>query len=246
MGQIEPVVFVVDNDLAVRQSIAALVRASGFRFEGHSSGEEFLAAFDPNRMGCVVLDMRLEGMSGLELLARLEEMGSLLPVVVLSGYVDVAQAVEAMHRGARTVLEKPCAPGRLMQEVQEAIQWDLRTRPVRRRCQTLRRRIRELEPRQRRVLALVLEDWPNRVIARELGVSQRTVDRLRAGVYAKLGVQSAVEAARLLGPWVEELEPLAELPLPHGLAEEARGVCPPIMPPHWPAAAGRTAEAGPC
>ncbi len=236
MGQTDPTVFVVDDDLTVRHSMAALARAAGFRLEGFASGEEFLATFDPNRTGCLVLDVRLEGMSGLEVLARLRQMGSLLPVIVLSGYVDVAQAVEAMHRGARTVLEKPCAPGRLMQEVREAAEWDRRTRPLRQRRQALVRRIRCLEPRERRVLALVLEDWPNRVIARELGVSQRTIDRLRAGVYAKLGVQSAVEVARLLGPWDEAIGLLAEPP--QGAPEAAMPACRTVSPPHWPVPTG--------
>lgn len=236
MGQSEPTVFVVDDDLAVRQSIAALARAAGFRVEGYTSGEDFLAAFDTNPTGCLVLNLRLKGISGLEVLGRLRQMGNLLPVVVLSGHVDVGQAVEAMRLGARTVLEKPCAPGRLMQEVREAAEWDRRTRSLRQRGQALRRRVQCLEPRERRVLALVLEDWPNRVIARELGVSQRTVDRLRARVYAKLGVHSAVEAARLLGPWVEVAEPSPPQLPSESLAEAAMPTCRPVCPPHWPMA----------
>jgi len=235
MGQTQPVVFVVDPNLGIRQGIAAVARPAGFRVECYASAEDFLAAMDPNRTGCLVLEVRLEGMSGFELLGRLREMGSLLPVIVLSGYVDVGQTVEAMRWGVRTVLEKPCAPGKLMEEIREAIAWDRRTRAVRQRRQALCRRVKALDPRERRVLALVLEDWPNRVIAHELGVSQRTVDRLRARIYSKLGVQSAVEAARLLGPfeterWPQEChEPqTASMPAPYA------PVCRPMSPPHWP------------
>lgn len=236
MGHGEPTLFVVDDELTVRQSVTALARAAGLRCEGYASAEDFLAAFDPDRTGCLVLDLRLEGMSGLEVLGRLRQMGSLLPVIVLSGYVDVAQAVEAMRCGAFTVLEKPCAPGRLVQEVRKAAEWDHCTRSLRQRRQMVRRRIQGLEPRERQVLSLVLEDWPNRVIARELGVSQRTVDRLRAGVYAKLGVGSAVEAARLIGLW----DDLSELPAEQVPTEVSFPgpvpVCPKVSRPHWPVA----------
>lgn len=238
MGQGEPTVFVVDDDLTFRQSIGALVRVAGFRLQGYASGEELLATLDPNRTGCLVLDLRLEGMGGLEVLGRLRQKGSLLPLIVVSGYVDVGQAVEAMRLGARTVLEKPCAPGRLMQEIREAVEWDRRTRPLRHQRQVLCRRIRCLEPRERRVLTLVLEDWPNRVIARKLGVSQRTVDRLRAGVYAKLGVHSAVQAARLLGPWNDAMEPLAVQVPPESSPKETLAASRTISPPHWPVPAG--------
>lgn len=238
MGQVQPVVFVVDDDLTVRQSIAALARAAGFRPECYASGEDFLAALAPHRTGCLVLDLRLGGSAGLELLRRLRQVGSLLPVVVLSAYADVAKAVEAMRCGARTVLEKPCSPARLLKEIREAVEWDRRTRGLRQRRQVLLRRIQSLQPRERQVLAMVLEDCPNRVIARELGVSQRTVDRLRAGVYSKLGVQSALEAARLLGPWEADLGVPAGLEPPGGLPDPNLAVCRAIAPPHWPVPAG--------
>jgi FixJ family two-component response regulator len=190
-------VFVVDDDPAVRESIAALATSLGLEAETFESAERFLEQYDPQRLGCVVVDLRLPGMSGLALLEELAGRCCAIPVILISAYVRVPEAVRAMQWGAVTVIEKPYPANRLSEALQSALARSRKMHVARLQRIDVMNRLESLSPRERRVLDLMIEDRPNKVIAREIGVSRRTLDRLRSAVLEKLGVRSAVEAARL-------------------------------------------------
>lgn len=194
----EPVVFVVDDDQGGRSSVGALVRSMGLTVESFSSAEEFLEFYTGESLGCVVTDMRMLGMSGLELQERLSEMGSTLPVIVLTAYATTPLAVRAMQSGAVTMLDKPCQEDELWNAIRKALALDTQRRAEQARCQELRDRLSTLTPSERIVLNLVVAGKANKVIAQRLEVSIRTVENRRRDVYKKMQAESAVELVRLV------------------------------------------------
>jgi FixJ family two-component response regulator len=197
MESFSPTLFVVDDEPAARASTAAIGSSLGLNCETYSSAEEFLSHFDSSRPGCLILDLKLAGMDGIELQERLLARGSTLPVILVSGYGTVPVAVRAMQNGAITVLEKPCAAGELEKAIAVAIEINRQTQTNRSKQADLKARLEKLSPREREAMELIIAGQPNKSIARELGVSPRTVDRIRAAIFHKLDAASPMDLARM-------------------------------------------------
>lgn len=194
----EPTVFVVDDDPAVLDSMRLLLRSVGLPSAGYTSAADFLEAHDPETPGCVVLDLRMPGMGGMELQRRLQEMGSDIPIVFVTAHGDVPTAVEAVKAGAVDFIQKPFKDGKLLEKVDQALALDTSTREERRRRREVRARLDALTPREQEVMALVVAGRPNKTIARELGISRRTVEIHRARVMEKTGTSSVADLVQMV------------------------------------------------
>lgn len=197
---------IVEDDLATGRSLAALTSSLGCSPLLFRSAEEFLQCCDLRNVGCVLVDLRLPGINGLELQQRLQQLAADVPVILVSAYADVPVTVQAMRQGMLTVLEKPCDADVLGRCIREALELHHRHRSRNERRKQLKLRFDGLHPRERETLELIVAGEANKTIARRLGVSRRTVDRIRAAVLEKIGVESAFEAACMLG----EVRPLLE------------------------------------
>ena len=193
----EPTVFVVDDDEKARKSVCALVRSMGVQAESFPSAEEFLDAYLPHRPGCLVTDVRMLGMSGLELQEELKRRNVLLPIIVLTGYARTPMTVRAVKAGAVTVLEKPYEEDDLWDAIRKALAEDAAQRAAHQRRQDLRRRIARLSPTQRKVLDLMVEGKPNKAIAKHLDLSVRTIENRRRDVFEKMQADSLAELVRM-------------------------------------------------
>ena len=192
-----PVVFVVDDDPNARESIASMLANREVAVETFTSAEEFLARFDRSRHGCLIVDVRMTGMGGLELQERLEAEGIYLPVIVVTGYPDISTAVACLRKGAVTFLEKPCAPAELWEGVCSALD---RHRNLQERLSyraTLRTRFDTLTDQERQVYGSIVAGKPNKAIAAELSVGLRTVELRRARILKKMGAKSLVELVQI-------------------------------------------------
>lgn len=194
MSHVLPLVRFVEDDEVFRTSQELLLRAHGFEVEGYGSAQEFLAADDLSRPGCIVLDVRMPGMTGLELQQLLNDKGIEIPIIFLSGHGDIAMAVHTMQSGAVSFLEKPVAPRKLLETIASAVEASL----TRWRADDAARKNLEvfesLTPREKEVVLLAARDTPNKVIARELNIAEATVKMHRANAFAKLGAKSPLEA----------------------------------------------------
>lgn len=193
-----PVVFVVDDDAAICESLRLLIGDIGLEVRTFTSAGQFLAHYDPTQGGCLVLDVRMSGTSGLELQAKLRDLGWRIPLIIITGHGDVPMAVEAMKAGALDFLEKPFRDQVLLDSIQKAIELDTRTRRQWREQQDVQSRTRLLTQREREVMDRLLAGKTNKSIAFELGISQKTVDFHRANILDKVGVNSVVELIRLV------------------------------------------------
>lgn len=193
-----PVVFIVDDDEGSRRSVEALASAMGAATASFVSAEAFLAAFDPHTSGCVVTDLRMLGMSGLELQTRLSELQSRIPVILMTAFADVPVAVRAMELGAVTVLEKPCFDTQLWDAISKALALDAERRADRAARRERQERLRELTEQEREVVTMILEGLPNKTIARRLDVSVRTIENRRQSIYKKLGVSSVAGLVQIV------------------------------------------------
>jgi FixJ family two-component response regulator len=198
MKERQPVVFVVDDDSAVRSSIRMLLKSIGVAATSMASAQEFLDSFDPAQPGCLVLDVRMPGMSGLELQEQLNMRGAILPVIFITGHGDVPMAVEAMQHGAFDFLQKPFRDQDLIDRIQKALARDRETRSELQKHDQIRTRLESLTPRERDVLQLLAQGRQNKVMASELGLSQRTVEIHRAHVMEKMGARSVAQLVRML------------------------------------------------
>lgn len=192
----EPTAFLVDDDPEVRRSLRAVMESAGLRAMTFSTAREFLSAGAATKTGCLVLDIRLPGASGLELQERLVAMRSLLPVIVISGYADVALAVRAMRLGALDVLEKPFDTSLLIERIHEAIEFNRRAHQLREETDRIKGRISRLTTREQEVMRLVVEGNANKRIAAMLGISMKTVEAHRSHVMRKMGADSLAELVR--------------------------------------------------
>ncbi|MBP2309768.1 response regulator [Azospirillum melinis] len=191
-------VYVVDDDRAMRHSLAWLIGALGVSVESFGSGEEFLRAVRPDRPGCLVTDVRMPGMSGLELQDTLARAGSLLAVVVITGHGDVPMAARAFRGGAVDFIEKPFNDQLLLDRVHEALETSMRAWAVHARKAEVRSLLARLTPRERQVADLVVAGKLNKVIAAEINLSPKTVELHRHNVMEKLEVGSVADLTRLL------------------------------------------------
>jgi FixJ family two-component response regulator len=194
----EPTVFVVDDDPAVLGSVAKLLRIIFSRVEAYASAADFLAAYDVSRPGCLVLDVAMPGMSGLELHKKLAERDIEIPVVFITGHGNVQMAVEAMKSGAVNFLEKPFREQELWSSVRLALETDRQNRRRRARKTEIRKRMETLSVGEREVLQRILTGKTNREVAAELELSVRTVEDRRGRVMRKLEAGSLVELVQMV------------------------------------------------
>src|SRR5579863_1169512 len=198
MQQQAPTVYVVDDDEGVRNSLRFLLKSVGLATRPLDSASEFLETYRPSQPGCLVLDVRMPGMSGLELQQQLNLRGAVIPVIFITGHGDIAMAVEAMQQGAFDFLQKPFRDQDLIDRIQRALERDARNRASLDQHVRIRERLDSLTPREREVLALMTRGKPNKVMAAELGVSQRTVEIHRARVMEKSGAASLAQLVRMV------------------------------------------------
>jgi two-component system response regulator FixJ len=191
-------VFVVDDDTGVRSSIRVLLKSVGIAATPMASAQEFLAAFDPTQPGCLVLDIRMPGMSGLELQQQLNLRGAIVPVIFITGHGDVPMAVEAMQHGAFDFLQKPFRDQDLIDRIQKALARDGENRAALQEHGRIKARLESLTPRETEVLHLMTQGKQNKVMAGELGLSQRTVEIHRAHVMEKMGASSVAQLVRMV------------------------------------------------
>jgi len=193
-----PTIFVVDDDAAVRDALKLLLRSVGHAVETFGSAQEFLDAYGEDRAGCLVLDIRMPGMSGLELQQKLNEKHSILPIIFITGHGDVPMAVEAMQAGAVDVIQKPFRDQDLIDRINQALEKDSSNRAALGERNDIRRRLETLTPREREVLDLVVHGKANKVIAGDLKLSQRTVEIHRARVMEKMQASSLAHLVRMV------------------------------------------------
>jgi two-component system, LuxR family, response regulator DctR len=193
-----PTVHVVDDDDAIRDALCWLLRSRGVPARTWPSAEAFLAEYSEEMRGCLVLDVRMEGMSGPELFERLLARRGRMPVIFLTGHGDVPLAVAALKKGAFDFVEKPFNDNDLVDRIVAAFRQDESLREEARTAATVAARLAELTPRERQVMERVLAGDYNKTIADALGIAVRTVEVHRARIFEKMGVRSAVELAQLL------------------------------------------------
>jgi len=189
----EATVFVVDDNAAVRKSLRALMVAEGLAVETYASGEEFLAAYDPERAGCLVLDVRLRHASGLDLQDELCRREATLPVIILTGHGNVPTSVRALKAGAVDFLQKPVPPKVLLKRIRAAIEVDYQARATAAEGAVMAERLAHLTPREREVMELLIAGKTSKEIAAALRVSVRTVEGHRRMVLSKTNVSSAAQ-----------------------------------------------------
>lgn len=195
---LQPIVFVVDDDESVRGSLRYLFRSVDLECQALASATEFLAVYDPTQPGCLVLDVRMPGMSGLELQQQLNLRGATIPVIFITGHGDIPMAVDAMQHGATDFLQKPFRDQDLIDRIQRALEKDVRTRAALEQHDSIRERIATLTPRERQVLTMMTQGKANKIMAHELGLSQRTVEIHRARVMEKSGAASLAQLVRMV------------------------------------------------
>ncbi len=193
-----PIVFIVDDDEAVRNSLRLLLKAVGLAASALPSAREFLDTYKPVQPGCLVLDVRMPGMSGLELQQLLNLQGAVIPVIFITGHGDIPMAVEAMQAGAFDFLQKPFRDQQLIDCIQRALEKDSASRAELDERSRIEERLGLLTPREREVLTLVTRGKPNKVMAADLGLSQRTVEIHRARVMDKMGAASLAQLVRMV------------------------------------------------
>jgi len=192
-----PTVFVVDDDQAMRSSLKWLIESIGMQVKTYGSADEFLSSYFLGRAGCLLLDLRMPGMSGLDLQAYLAQEDSRLPVIIITGHGDVAMAVKAMKSGAVDFIEKPFHDEELLTSIRNALEFDEKRRALQSRRTEITGRLAELTPREHEVMAMVTEGRANKEIATVLGVSAKTVEAHRARVMDKMGASSLAELVRM-------------------------------------------------
>lgn len=196
MSNAEPTVFVVDDDPALCEALQWLLESAGFRVQTFSSAEAFLGAVHPDAPGCLLLDVRMRGMSGLELQARLAEKWPALPVIIITGHGDISMAVRAMKTGAVDFLEKPVSDSVLLERVRAALEQERRARQVRGEHAEVVERLASLTARERQVLEGVVAGLASKQIASQLGIMEKTVEVHRKHIRQKMGVRCSVDLVR--------------------------------------------------
>lgn len=191
-------VFIVDDDRAVRDSLADLVDSVGLIAETFANAQEFLMQQTTERCGCLVLDIRMPGMSGLELQEELAQRGTTLPVIFITGHGDIPMAVQAMRLGAQDFIQKPFREQELLDRINLALQTSTREREIQLDQQVVKKQINDLTRRELEVMNMIVAGKANKVIALDLGLSQRTIEVHRANVMDKLHVRSLADLVRVI------------------------------------------------
>lgn len=197
MATPEPTVFIVEDDEAVRDSLRLMLESLGHIVASYGRADEFLEAYDPELPGCLVLDIRMPGMNGMELQRKLNAMTSILPIIFVTGHGDVPMAVEAMQQGAVDFVQKPYREQELLDKIQSAIAQDAENRHELQEVQLIAGRYDDLTPREREVMEMMVDGKANKVIAIDLDISQRTVEIHRARVMEKMSARSLAQLVRM-------------------------------------------------
>jgi FixJ family two-component response regulator len=197
MNKSTATVFVVDDDAPVRDALRLLLRSTGHAVETYASAQEFLDAYSDDRPGCLLLDVRMPGMNGLDLQERLNERGAILPIIFITGHGDVPMAVEALQAGAMDFLQKPFRDDELLDRIAKALEKDAGNRRELLEVGQIAQRFEELTPRERGVMELIVQGKANKVIAGDLAISQRTVEIHRARVMEKTQASSLAHLVRM-------------------------------------------------
>ena len=195
--EFEPIIQIIDDEADVREVIARLVNSVGLTSRAYASAVDFLADYDGHRPGCIVLDLRMPRMSGMEALANFKERNVALPVIMLSGYGDIPTAVRSLKLGAVDFIPKPFQSEGLLERVQTAVAESMLDLAREQTSYRLRRRFRNISPREAEVLNLVVRGKPSKEIARRLRISPKTVDVHRSNLMRKVGVSSVAELVNL-------------------------------------------------
>jgi RNA polymerase sigma factor (sigma-70 family) len=190
-----PTVFVVDDDPAVRDGLTSVIEAAGLRVSAFESAEGFLAEFDPNQAGCILMDIRLPRMTGTELHAELIARGVKQPVIFCTAHGDVPTSVRALHAGAFDFLEKPVEGALLLERVRAALAIDAERHKADHNRRNLEMRLARLTARERTVMELVVQGHSSKEIAKTLGISHRTVEVYRSRIMEKLRVPTLLQLA---------------------------------------------------
>jgi len=193
----KPVVYVVDDDEGMRRALTVLMTTVGYNAVAFAKAADFLAKFDPDQHGCAVLDVRMPEMSGLEVQQQLNRSGALLPLIMVTGHGDIPMAVQAMKDGAFDFLQKPFRDQELLDRINAALKQDSENRAMLEQQADLKRRAESLTPREREVMHLVVDGKANKVIAIDLGLSERTVEIHRANVMEKMGARSVAHLVKM-------------------------------------------------
>ena len=193
----KPIVYIVDDDDGMRRALGILMTTVGYQPAAFAGPRDFLAKYDASQPGCLVLDVRMPEMSGLEVQQHLNRSGSMLPVILVSGHGDIPMAVQAMKDGAFDFLQKPFRDQELLDRINAALKLDAENRASVDRMADLKQRSDSLTPREREVMALVVDGKANKVIAIDLGLSERTVEIHRANVMEKMGARSVAHLVKM-------------------------------------------------
>ena len=199
-------VFVIDDDPQVREAIGLLVESVGLKVEAFDSAQAFLRSFDPPRPGCLVLDVRMPGISGLELHRHLVSRGIRIPTLLITAHAEILMAVEALKSGVVDFIEKPYSPQGLLDRIQKALAEDARTRQDRLRLAGIEERVAKLSRRERQVMRFLVDGRDARFISERLGISEKTVDFHRRNLLEKMQVGTVVELGRMID-FVERTRP---------------------------------------
>jgi two-component system response regulator FixJ len=193
----KPTIYIVDDDDGMRRALTGLMNTVGYNAVPFARPGEFLKSYDPTQSSCVVLDVRMPEMSGLEVQQQLTRVGAMLPVILITGHGDIPMAVQAMKDGAFDFLQKPFRDQELLDRINAALKQDAENRQVVERHADLKRRVESLTPREREVMDLVVDGRANKVIAIDLGLSERTVEIHRANVMDKMGARSVAHLVKM-------------------------------------------------
>ena len=197
MTEIPSIVFVVDDDASVRNALKSLIRSVGLQVELFGSAQEFLQSKRPNAPSCLILDIRLPGISGLDFQRKLAEAGNFIPIIFITGHGDIPMSVRAMKGGAVEFLTKPFRDQDLLDAIHVALERDRARRQREDEIATLKDRFEWLTPREREVLPLVVSGLPNKQIADKIGTSETTVKVHRGQLMRKMGADSLPELVRM-------------------------------------------------
>lgn len=198
MHNVMPTVFVVDDDASVRKALQLLIKSVGLNAETFDSGHEFLRNYSPEMRGCLILDLRMPKLSGLELQDELLKQGIDIPVVFITGHGDVSVAVQALKKGAVDFVEKPFSDQLLLDAVQRAIIQDEQRRERRAKIEDIEERLQTLTSREREVMQLVVAGKVSKLIASELHISKKTVEVHRSHIMKKLGAKCVADLVRMV------------------------------------------------
>jgi len=199
MTESNATVFIVDDDASMRRALSLLLQSAGYRVETYASAEDFLRREHYSGVGCIILDVRMPGLSGMELQEKLVRFEHAMPIIFLTGHGELSMGVRAMKKGAAEFLTKPCEDEQLLGAVQGAIRRDIQARENYQEKQEIRRRIDLLTPREKEILRYVITGLLNKQIAAKLGIAEPTVKIHRGRIMEKLKANSVADLVRLAG-----------------------------------------------